>query len=343
MPPVVSATCWRVASSSWLWTLKPSISSVAPGRAADADRVDPHPAVGGGLGGLERVRVLVVLAVGQQHDRGRGVGALRDRWQVDARRGRAVGVVAGGRARLGGRDRRQRLARCRCRSRFPRCGVRRSMAARTWVGSSVGSWTEKPLSLNATTPIWTVAGCLATNVRAAALAASIRVGARSSAAMLPDTSKARMTMPSKRGTLTTLCGRARATTRIVKSDQGVRGDDAAADDARGGPVRTRRTASGAVGSRPAPATALHREVEGDTERDQHEQQQHDRPDERHRPYLARRRRRFAMRTMARTRSSSVDSATSSTPACMKASRRVVSRRSAASRNRRRKPLSWVST
>ena len=55
-----------------------------PGRAADADRVDPDTAVGGRLGGLERVGLLVVLAVGQQHDRGRCVRALRDGGQVGA-------------------------------------------------------------------------------------------------------------------------------------------------------------------------------------------------------------------------------------------------------------------
>ena len=50
------------------------------------------------------------------------------------------------------------------------------MAAVTWTASSVGTWIEKPLSLNATTPIRTVAGWRSTNARAAALAASIRVG-----------------------------------------------------------------------------------------------------------------------------------------------------------------------
>jgi hypothetical protein len=86
------------------------------------------------------------------------------------------------------------------------------MAAVTWVESSVGTWTEKPLSLKATTPMRTVGGWRATNARAAALAASIRVGARSSAAMLPETSKTSMTVPSTRGTLTTACGRAIAIT-----------------------------------------------------------------------------------------------------------------------------------
>ena len=83
-------------------------------------------------------------------------------------------------------------------------------------GSLVGTWTENPLSLKATTPIRTVAGWFATKVRAAALAASIRVGVRSVAAMLPETSKARMTVPSSLGTLTTLCGRAMANTRTVR-------------------------------------------------------------------------------------------------------------------------------
>ena len=100
-------------------------------------------------------------------------------------------------------------------SEVPRSGPSRSIAAATWAGSSVGTWTDSPLSLKATTPIRTVGGWRSTNARAAALAASIRVGGRSVAAMLPDTSKARMTVPSTRGTLTTACGRASAMTRTA--------------------------------------------------------------------------------------------------------------------------------
>ena len=62
------------------------------------------------------------------------------------------------------------------------------MALSTWVWSLVGTWIEKPLSLNATTPIRIEDGWRSTNARAAVLAASIRVGLRSSAAMLPETS-----------------------------------------------------------------------------------------------------------------------------------------------------------
>src|SRR6516162_8463571 len=90
----------------------------------------------------------------------------------------------------------------------PRSGWRRSIAAVTIVGSAVGTWTEKPLSLNATTPILTVGGWRWTNASAAAFAASIRVGAMSVAAMLFETSKSRITVPSTRGTLTTAWGRA---------------------------------------------------------------------------------------------------------------------------------------
>jgi hypothetical protein len=97
----------------------------------------------------------------------------------------------------------------------PRSGWRRWIAAVIWAGSSVGTWIEKPVSLNATTPIRTVGGWCWTKASAAALAASIRVGARSVAAMLFDTSNARIAVPSTRGTLTTACGRAIAKTTSV--------------------------------------------------------------------------------------------------------------------------------
>jgi hypothetical protein len=97
----------------------------------------------------------------------------------------------------------------------PRSGVNRLIAAMTAALSVTGAWTELPLSLNATTPIWTVGGWRSMNERAAALAASMRVGVKSVAAMLPDTSNARMTVPSKRGTLTAAWGRASATTPIA--------------------------------------------------------------------------------------------------------------------------------
>lgn len=43
------------------------------GERSDPDRVDPHAAVGGSLGRLQRIGRLIVLSVGQQHDRGRRV------------------------------------------------------------------------------------------------------------------------------------------------------------------------------------------------------------------------------------------------------------------------------
>jgi hypothetical protein len=85
--------------------------------------------------------------------------------------------------------------------------------------SLVGTCTVKPLSLNATTPTNTLDGWRSTKSRAASLAASIRDGFRSSAAMLPDTSNARMTTPSIRGRLTTVCGRASETIRIVSDNR----------------------------------------------------------------------------------------------------------------------------
>src|SRR5512140_3684196 len=78
----------------------------------------------------------------------------------------------------------------------PRWGARRLIAPRMASGSLVGTCTEKPLSLKATTPISTVVGWRLMKSIAAALAASMRVGVRSVAAILPETSKARMTVPS---------------------------------------------------------------------------------------------------------------------------------------------------
>ena len=81
-----------------------------PGGAADADRVDPHATVGRGRGGLQRIGPLVVLAVAQQDDRGRGVRAVGHRRRRRGRVGigRTVRVVAGRRVVIGGLDRRQR-------------------------------------------------------------------------------------------------------------------------------------------------------------------------------------------------------------------------------------------
>ena len=124
-----------------------------PGRTADADGVDPHAAVGRGRGGLQRIGPLVVLAVAQQDDRGRGVRAIGHRRRAGSVGiGRTVGVVAGGRVVIGGLDRRQR-------GEDP-AGQRRAalrvepVDGRQDQGLVVGrDLDEKPLSLKATTPI----------------------------------------------------------------------------------------------------------------------------------------------------------------------------------------------
>ena len=69
----MSAICWSGRLVELAVDLEPVDLERRPGRAADADGVDPDAAVGGGLGGVQRVGLLVVLAVGQQDDRGRGV------------------------------------------------------------------------------------------------------------------------------------------------------------------------------------------------------------------------------------------------------------------------------
>ena len=113
-------------------------------RAADADRVDPHAPVGGGLGRHHRVRPLVVLAVGQQHDDRGQVRAGRDR------RGRRASAPVTGccSSRRWGRRPPPRspsaTPRChaRARSRAAASGGR-SRRAR-WPGSLVGCWTAMP-------------------------------------------------------------------------------------------------------------------------------------------------------------------------------------------------------
>ena len=148
-----------------------------PGRAPDPDGVDPDATVRRGLGSLERIGRLVVLAVGQQDDRGRGVRAVRDGRRGGRGRDPASGWCRS--PRPGPRRRcRSSSARSRCRAPIdvPRSGASRSIAARTRAWSSVGTWIEKPLSLKATTPIRIEAGWRSTKARAAALAASIRVG-----------------------------------------------------------------------------------------------------------------------------------------------------------------------
>ena len=73
----------------------------------EPDREDPHSSLSRGLGGHERIRLLVVLAIGQQDDRRRRVRAGADdrRQRVGIRR--AIRVVAGLRVSLGRGDRGQ--------------------------------------------------------------------------------------------------------------------------------------------------------------------------------------------------------------------------------------------
>ena len=85
------------------------------------------------------------------------------------------------------------------------------MAASTSSSDPVGGNVTRPPSLKATTPILIEPGCCSTKVRAAALAASIRLGSRSVACMLLEASKASTTVPSRRGMLTLVSGRAKAT------------------------------------------------------------------------------------------------------------------------------------
>ena len=240
-------------------------------------------------------------------------------------------------------------------SDVPRSGPSRSIAATTSDGSLVGTWTEKPLSLKATTPMRTELGWRSTNVRAAAFAASIRVGARSVAAMLPETSKARITVPSIRGTPITLCGRASDATRIVRP---------ATTSTAGSRRRIPRRSAGRAGrGRGARAAAARHLAAAPKTPNAAMRARRRRSRTRYSAtptgivrrsssiagqmndigYARRRFRSAAIRTIAPTRSSSVDIETASTPARLNASRNVVSRRSAASRNRFRKPLSWVST
>ena len=163
----------------------------------------------------------------------------------------------------------------------PRSGARRLIVARRALWSFVGACTEKPLSLKATTPICTVSGCCSTKSRAAALAASMRVGFRSSAAMLPETSNARMTVPSTLGRLTTVCGRASATSRIVSpARKSSRRDVAARAGWSGLPGLCRPKTAEACGE--LPPAALEAQVEQHQQREQHEQNQHGGPDEGHR-------------------------------------------------------------
>ena len=160
------------------------------------------------------------------------------------------------------------------------------------------------------------------------------------AAMLPETSNARMTVPSRRGTLTTPCGRAIATTMIV-TDEHEHGREPAPDPRRTA-LRGRRTPAAARGAAVARAAAGAR-ARGRARRrsGSQEQEQHRRPDEGHRlrpPPLAQGR-----DPDDRADQILIGGEGQSTPAARTRSRSVRSRRSAASANRFRKPRSCVST
>ena len=118
----------------------------------EADREDAYPALGGAPRGSDRVGPLIVLAVTEQHDHRRGVESRRAPGRRGGRVRRLVRVVPSLGVPLGRRDRRQR-GRIPAPTDVPRSGPRRSIAASTALWSSVGTLTEKPASLNATTPI----------------------------------------------------------------------------------------------------------------------------------------------------------------------------------------------
>ena len=173
--------------------------------------------------------------------------------------------------------------------------------------------------------------------------------------MLPETSKARITVPSIRGTPTTLCGRASDATRIVRP-----ATTSTAGSRRRIPRRSAGRAAGAVvpvppspGTWPPPLNTPSVAMRARRRRSRTRYSATPTGIVRRSSsiagqmkdigYARRRFRSAAIRTIAPTRSSSVDIETASTPARLNASRNVVSRRSAASRNRLRNPLSWVST
>ena len=216
------------------------------------------------------------------------------------------------------------------------------IAASTAAWSLVGAWTARPASLKATTPITTLRGWRSTKSWAATLAASMRVGFRSSAAMLPETSKARMTVPSSRGRETTPCGRARAMVMTAKPAR-----KSAAGNRRRRPPGRRTTPR--ARPRPPCAAARRRRLrsrapESQTPAGIRARRRSMAGQMKVTGYLLRRRRRsVAMRTMARTRSSSVDRETASTPARANAPLTTTSRWAAASWKRRRNCRSWVST
>ncbi len=224
----------------------------------------------------------------------------------------------------------------------PRSGPRRSIAATSSARSAVGVCVEKPVSLKTTVPMRTELGWPSMNASAAVLAASIRVGATSVAAMLPETSNARMTVPSRRGTPMTLCGRASEKTRIVMPrtvraagmrrvhgrGRGADGDVSPAPPQPNRATRSARRRSRDVYSSTPTGTARRSSRSGGQMNDT--------------GYRFDRFRRAAIRTIAPTRSSSVASANASTPARRNAAASSASRASRAASNRRRNFGSCVS-
>ena len=158
----------------------------------------------------------------------------------------------------------------------PRSGASRLIAASTSAWSLVGTWTEKPLSLNATTPIRTDAGWRSTNARAAALAASIRVGSRSvggHAARHVEREDHRALDPRHADDAL------RSGQRDDEDRQPGEDDSAAGSRRRNARPATRAVAKArpratAVCRDAAPARALAHDVERDAERNRRQEQQH---------------------------------------------------------------------
>ena len=176
--------------------------------------------------------------------------------------------------------------------------------------------------------------------------------------MLPETSNVRMIVPSTRGRA---IGRLRPGHRDREEHEG--GDDqdrgrresAAVPPAKSvrrsrrlaratEPLAARRPRAQPASTPPSAASfrrrpASIRRAASTNERDEPDREQHEGPEEGHARFRFRSRRSIAIRTIARTRSSSVDRVTASTPARRNDAAIRASRSSAAARNRRRNPAS----
>src|SRR6201996_5595242 len=86
-------------------------------------------------------------------------------------------------------------ARMAAPSEVPPPALSRPTADRAVARFALGIVASRPVSANAMTPMFTLAGCASINARAAFFAALSRLGGTSVAAMLPETSMARMTVP----------------------------------------------------------------------------------------------------------------------------------------------------